>query len=221
MRCDDVFSRSCGTGVLAGGAAPAAAGDPGSCSGAEATLDCLGRSLDARKRLPEERFWAILRAATPSAAELGANPKSLRFLRFARPRGNAELDEYLSEAVEELCLAAPERFRAATRRLEPAAQEPVCRMLQEPVTERYEEIERARCMASRNAARAVPRGGQNAFRSPDRSGARAAVEHLARTDFEGEGDRFGLVRPDPCSDPTGDVAFQCPAQRYPHTASAT
>ncbi len=122
------------------------------CTGPDATVACVARSLGKLYAQDYKRFWAILHAAAREAEACTDPEKVAAFLALAGVKTvNAEFQEFLAEKVESLCLRKPDCFRKAAVLLSQDERTGLRGLLAHPTFQEPAVLQAASCVAE-NAA---------------------------------------------------------------------
>jgi hypothetical protein len=112
--------------------APAAAPNP-LCTGKNFTIRCLRENFRPLYMNNYARFWRILRIAEGKARKCDSLANTANFLELARfIEGNAEVGEYFSEVIEQLCTTKPRCFFDALTRVDEESRVWTIRRLRSP-----------------------------------------------------------------------------------------
>ena len=97
-------------------------------------LQCVLKHCPAVYRENPEYFWGVLNRARNDAFSCDSVNKTAEFLRIVRlPRMGADLQEYVSEGIETLCVKQPVCFKKAMNALDEKTQHAVKVKLGNPI----------------------------------------------------------------------------------------
>lgn len=123
------------------------------CQNSENELQCVLKSYPAIYRENPEYFWKVLnqtREAALSCVSNRAAPDFLRLASLANP--GADLEEFVSEGIEKLCVTQPVCFRKALGKLDKRSRVAVKKRLANPTY--FEPSEFVGCYGKRRAKEA-------------------------------------------------------------------
>lgn len=103
------------------------------CVAKNATLRCLKTHFKELYKTDYAKFWTILRTAEEKALGCKSVVDTADFLGVARYiEGNAEVGEYFSEKIEQLCTRAPQCLLDALTRLDRRSRREIVARLRAP-----------------------------------------------------------------------------------------
>lgn len=114
------------------------------CPNSVNELRCVLRFYPAIYRQNPEYFWKVLNRSRDSALSCNSIKVTMDFLRIVRlPAPGADLEEFVSEGVEQLCVNQPVCFKRAISMLDEKTRRSIKIKLENPLY--YESSELSAC----------------------------------------------------------------------------
>jgi hypothetical protein len=114
------------------------------CSHSSSELRCVIRFYPAIYRNDPEYFWKVLNRSQDNALSCDSVQLTIDFLRIVRlPTPGADLEEFISESVESLCVKQPVCFKQAIGMLDEKTRRAIKTKLETPLY--YESSEISAC----------------------------------------------------------------------------